>query len=113
MIKNTNMQKTINLAPIVFTIAVAAGVLLHDMHIDKATAAAFALPAMLATYGAAHMIGGSDHIHVERVSFSNQSSIYHSSLPKVTPRDNSDRYIQPKKSYASGGNDNTQLWPSI
>jgi hypothetical protein len=112
MIK-TNMQKTINLAPIFFTLAVATGVLVHDMHIDKATTVAFALPAVLATYGAAHMIGGSEHIHVERVAFSNQSRVFHSTLPKVTPRDNDNKYIQAKKSFTSGGNDNTQLWPSV
>ncbi len=112
MIK-TNMQKVTNIAPIIFIIAVVTGVLVHDMRIDKATTVAFALPAMLATYGAAHMIGGGEHIHVERVSFSNQSRVFHSSLPKVTPRDNENRYIQAKKSFANGGNDNTQLWPSV
>ncbi|MDB5163240.1 MAG: hypothetical protein JWN28_848 [Candidatus Saccharibacteria bacterium] len=107
------MQKTINLATIFFTLAVTAGVLFHDMHLDKATTVAFALPAVLATYGAAHLVGGSEHIHVERVAFSNQSSVYHSSLPKVTPRDNENRYIQGKKSYTSGDNGDTQLWPSV
>ena len=112
MIK-TNMQKTINLAPIVLIFAIVTGIVFHDMRIDKATTVAFALPAMLATYGAAQLVaGGSEHIHVERVAFSHQSRVFHSSLPKITPRDNSDRYIQPKKSL-SGGNDNTQLWPSV
>lgn len=91
MIK-TNMQKTINLAPIVFVFAVAAGVLLHDMRIDKAAYVALAVPATLATYGAAHFVSGGEHIHVERVAFSNQKSVFQSSLPKITPRDNSDRY---------------------
>lgn len=115
MIKTNNftMQKAINLAPIAFTLAVTVGVLTHDMHIDKAATVALALPAVLATYGAAHLIGGSEHIHVERVAFSNQSSVFHSSLPKVTPRDNEHKYIQAKKSYISGGNDNSQLWPSV
>lgn len=106
------MQKTINLAPIVLIFAIVTGIVFHDMRIDKATTVALALPAMLATYGAVHLVGGSEHIHVERVAFSNQSRVFHSSLPKITPRDNSDRYIQPKKSL-SGGNDNTQLWPSV
>lgn len=107
------MQKTINLAPIIFIIAVTAGVLLHDMRIDKVATVAFALPAVLATYGAAHLVGGSEHTHVERVSFSNQSNIFHSSLPKVTPRDNEHHYIQAKKSYGTGGNGDTHLWPSV
>jgi hypothetical protein len=111
MIK-TNMQKTISLAPIVFTVAVTAGILFHDMHIDKAATVAFALPAVLATYGAAHLVSGSEHIHVERASFSNQS-VFHSGLPKVTNRDNEHRYIQAKKASVSGGNDNNQLWPSV
>jgi len=105
------MQKTLNIATILFTLAVTGGVLLHDMKIDKMTTVAFALPAVLATYGAAHMVGGSEHTHVERVSFSNQSRVFHSSLPKVTPRDNENRYVQPKKSVLSG--DSTSLWPSV
>ncbi|MFZ1301923.1 MAG: hypothetical protein WAQ27_05135 [Candidatus Microsaccharimonas sp.] len=112
MIK-TNMEKTINLAPIIFIAAIATGVLVHDMRIDKAASVALALPAVLATYGAAHFVGsGSEHIHVERVAFSNQSSIYHSSLPKITPRDDDKRYVQSKKSITTSG-DNTSLWPSI
>jgi len=107
------MKNTINVAPILFIIAVATGVLVHDMRIDKAASVALALPAVLATYGAAHFVGsGSEHVHVERVAFSHQSSIYHSSLPKITPRDNDRHYVQPKKSDASGG-DHSSLWPSI
>ena len=111
MIK-TNMQKTINLAPIVFTVAVTFGVLFHDMHIDKAATVAFALPAVLATYGAAHLVSGSEHIHVERASFGSQAS-FQSGLPKVTNRDNEHRYIQAKKTAISGGTDGGQLWPSV
>jgi hypothetical protein len=107
------MQKIFNLAPIVFILAVTTGVLVHDMHIDKATTVAFALPAVLASYGAAHLIGGGDHIHVERVSFSHQSSIYHSSLPKIMPRDKNSLYMQAKKSYSLSGDDAPQLWPSV
>jgi len=107
-----NIKNTINLAPIIFVLAVVSGLLVHDMRIDKATAVALALPAVLATYGAAHFVGGGEHIHVERVAFSNQSRVFHSSLPKITPRDNSDRYIQPKKSFTAGG-DNASLWPSV
>jgi len=107
------MQKTLNFAPILFTIAVATGVLLHDVHLDKVASVALAAPAALAAYGAAHMVGGGiDHVHVERVAFSNQSRVFHSTLPKVTPRDNSDRYIQPKKNIAGEG-DTTTLWPSV
>jgi len=106
------MQKTLNLAPIVFTITVAAGVLLHDVHLDKVATVALTAPAALAIYGAAHMVsGGVDHVHVERVAFSNQSRVFHSTLPKITPRDNDKRYIQPKNLFASG--DNTSLWPSV
>lgn len=106
------MQKTINLAPIIFIAAVVTGVLVHDMRIDKAATVALALPAVLATYGAAHFVGGGEHIHVERVAFSNQSSVFHSTLPKVTPRDNDRHYIQPKKAVATGGNQ-ASLWPSV
>lgn len=107
------MLKTINLAPIIFTIAITVGVVFHDMRIEKVATVAFALPAVLATYGAAHLVGGSEHTHVERVSFSNQSSIFHSSLPKVSPRDNEQRYIQAKKSYTTGGTGDVHFWPSV
>lgn len=105
------MQKTINLAPIILIVVVSVGVLLHDMRIDKATAVAFAAPALLASYGAAHMISGGEHIHVERIAFSNQSRVFHSTLPKVTPRDNQDRSGNSKRSSING--DNTTLWPSV
>ena len=105
------MQKTLNIATIVFTLVVTAGVLLHDMKIDKMTTVAFALPAMVATYGAVHMIGGNEHTHVERVSFSNQSRVFHSTLPKVIPRDNEHTYSESKKTTFHG--DNTSLWPSV
>ena len=105
------MQKTINFAPIIFTIAVVTGVLLHDMRIDKAATVALAVPAVLATYGAAHMISGSEHVHVERIAFANQSKVFHSTLPKIATRDNEHQYIQPKKSCA--GADHVSLWPSV
>jgi hypothetical protein len=106
------MQKTLNIATILFTLAVTIGVLFHDMHIDKATTVALTVPAALASYGIAHMIGGSEHTHVERVSFAHQSSIYHSSLPKVTPRDKNNMYIKVKQSLANSG-DSPILWPSV
>ena len=105
------MQKTINFAPIIFTIAVVTGVLLHDMRIDKATTVALAVPAVLATYSAAHMISGSEHVHVERIAFANQSKVFHSTLPKIATRDNEHQYIQPKK--ACAGADHVSLWPSV
>lgn len=108
-----NIKNTVSLAPYIFVIAVATGVLVHDLRIDKAASVALALPAVLATYGAAHFVGsGSEHVHVERVAFSNQSSIFHSSLPKVTPRDNDRHYVQAKKSFSTSGG-TTSLWPSI
>lgn len=107
------MRNTINLAPIVFIIAIATGVLVHDMRIDKATTVALAMPAVLATYGVAHFVGGSEHIHVERVAFSNQSRIFHSSLPKITPRDDIRSYVQTKKPQTISGSGQNSLWPSV
>jgi hypothetical protein len=106
------MQKLLNLAPIAFTIAITTGIVFHDVHLEKLASIAFAAPAALATYGAVHMIGGAEHTHVERVAFSNQSRVFHSTLPKVTPRDDNNKYIQPKKSDAAGG-DTLSLWPSV
>lgn len=109
-----NIKNTINVAPILFVLAIVTGVLVHDLRIDKATSVAMALPAMLATYGAAHFIsGGGEHIHVERVAFSNQSSIFHSNLPKIPPRDEFRGYVQAKKPFLTGGNGSGSIWPSI
>ena len=93
----------------------AAGVLLHDMKIDKATAIVMT-PAAFAFTGAAHIATAKmDHVHVERASAPKVANIFHSSLPKIhPPRDDDRKYSQSKKQiHLSGGNDQSVLWPSV
>ena len=99
---------------IAIMIVTTIGVLSHDMHLDKATAVAVALPAVIASTGALEkVITPSYHTHVETVSIPRTSS-YHSSMPNIQPpRDDSRRYIQNKKLLFIGGSDTIGLWPSI
>lgn len=102
----------INPAPLIFTIATAFGVLVHDMHIDRA-ATVVALPAIVASAGAASVfLKSSDHTHVERAAFAKHASPIRAALPKVQPRDDDRRYILAKKVYVSGGGQST-FWPSV
>ena len=90
------------------------GVVVHDMHVDRATMAAIALPAIVATAGAAAYISSSDHTHVERVAFARHMTPLHSSLPKLQPpKDDERRYILNKKVYVSGGDSQGYFWPSV
>ncbi len=106
----------INLSPLIFTLATAFGVVVHDMHIDRAAAAVVALPAIVASYGAYDAIDSllkaSNHTQIERAVFPKQLTALSSSIPRVQPRDDDRRYIQNKKLYASGA-DNGYMWPSV
>ncbi len=107
------MQKTFNTLPLIFTIAVALGVLFHDTHVDRASTAALALPALLATAGAVDVMTKSgDHTHIERASMPRHANPIRSALPKIQPRDDDRRYIQNKKIYLNGGDQN-YIWPSV
>jgi len=109
------MLATLKQAPIIFTLFTAAGVLMHDMHIDKAATLAVTLPAVIATAGAAeHLLASSQHTHSETTSFPRFSAAYRSSLPTVKPpRDDERHHIQDKKLQYTSGGDAVSLWPSV
>jgi len=109
------MLKFVKPIPVIITTLVTlVGILMHDMHIDKATAVAISLPAVIASTGALEkIITPSYHTHVERVSLPRNNS-FGSSLPNMQPvRDDDRRYIQNKKLMFMGGGDTTSLWPSV
>ena len=95
------------------------GILMHDMHIDKATSIAMLAPSALAATGtgAAYekVISQNYHTHVERASLPKiNTSAFRSTLPNIQPpRDDDRRYIQNKKLMYMGGGDAVSLWPSV
>lgn len=105
----------INPAPLAFTLAVMFGVLVHDMHIDRASTVALALPALVASVGAMDtLIKSSDHTHVERVSIPRGNNTVRSTLPKIQPpRDDERKYVLTKRLMLSGGDATSSLWPSV
>ena len=108
------MLPFLNPAPLIFIFGTLFGVLVHDMHIDRAARVALTPPSAMTSASASSllesMINRTEHTHVERTSVSNS---FNSSLPKVQPpRDDVRRYIQTKKLYQSGGDDHSYVWPS-
>ena len=101
------MLELIKPSPILIIFVTTFGILMHDMHIDKATTAAIALPAYVAASGALEKaLTPNYHVHVERAD-----SL--STLPKLQqPRDDGRRYVQNKKLQLSGGGEAVSLWPS-
>lgn len=108
------MLQFIKPTPIIITIVTVFGILMHDMHIDRATTVAIALPVLLASAESLDKVISSNyHTHVERASLPRYSA-FRSSLPNVQPpRDDDRRYIQNKKLVFSGGGDAVSLWPSV
>lgn len=104
----------INLAPVAFTFATMFGILVHDMHLDRAARVMLASTTSQANVASPHglesMLGRAEHTHVERTSLSGP---YSSTVPKIPPRDDDRRYIQNKKSLVGGSNDLTHIWPSV
>lgn len=103
-------------APIALTIATMFGILVHDIHLDKA--AALALPVMAAAYAGAdaadkYLSHGNPHTHVERPSLPRSFTTFRSSLPNIQPpRDDDRRYIQNKKAHLGFGDNQGYAWPS-
>jgi len=109
------MFNIIKPVPVVAVTALTlVGILMHDMHIDKATAIAVAPTTSFASTGAYEkVISQNFHTHVERVSLP-KSNAFRSSLPNMAPpRDDERRYVQSKKLLFMGGGDTSSLWPSI
>lgn len=114
--KNKNMLNFIKPVPvIVTTILTLMGILMHDMHIDKAAVVAITVPTAITSTGALEKaINPSYHTHVERVSLQQFTSTYRSSLPNMhPPRDDDRRYVQNKKLLFMGGGDMVSIWPSV
>lgn len=107
------MSSIINPAPVLLAATTLFGVLVHEMHIDRATTVAIALPAIMATVGVDKMISSNYHTHVERASVPRTITSFRSSLPNVQPpREDDRKYVQNKKLIYSGGDQN-HIWPSV
>ena len=86
-------------------------ILVHDMHIDRATTLALAVPALMASaVSVDKFIGGMDHVHIERVAF---QKTFRTMQPSVyPPRDDERRHINSKKASLGFGADQGYIWPS-
>jgi len=81
---------------ILLTFSTATGVLLHDMHIDKAAVTALSLPSSLATYEANNnnkLVSFSTdlHTHTERNSLAQVVHDLKTPSPRLQPRQNDDK----------------------
>lgn len=115
MQKQTVMNYIMNPAILIFTLATAAGVVLHDTQLDKATAMVIALPVTtIALYGAVDGVRTGDaHVHVERTGAPNHISTLRAMVPRIQPRDDDRREIHGKRTVFYSGGGDTSLWPSI
>lgn len=95
-------QKITNRLSIAVALTVFLGVALHDTKIDKFTAFAIAVPAVIAAYESTHILGalrGESHTHVERVSVDKTASRHTGFMPHLpTRRSQDDRYKQGTRS---------------
>lgn len=94
--------------PIIIALTTGFGVLIHDTQIDKATATAIALPALLATYGAADISLklNDPHTHSERVSVAGAH-------PRVQPRSGDDKKYISLKKFGANSLSGDYSWPSV
>ncbi len=106
------MSPFIKSSSILIVIATTFGVLMHDIHLDKA-AAVISLPAYIASTNALEKtLSPHYHTHVERASLPRPSA-FRSSLPNIQPpRDDNRKYNQTKKLFLTGG-DALSYWPSV
>lgn len=108
------MSPITNLALYTLSFFTLLGVMVHDMHVDKAASAVIALPAIVTSAGAAAYIGSSEHTHVERIAFARHMTPLRSSLPKIQPpKDDERRYVLNKKVFLSSSGGQSYLWPSV
>jgi hypothetical protein len=104
------MNPLTNPLPLVFIVATAFGVLMHDTQVDRAAQLAIIAPSGFSDFAVADAASKTtEHVHVERVTVLNASR---SNNPNTQPRDDHRRYIQPKKTVVASGS-NSGLWPSI
>lgn len=116
----TSLTQKTNMLPLIknpltlsLVFATAFGVLAHDTQLDQVAAVAIAAPVTVSAYAIADISSkSSDHVHVEKVSVSSQTSASKMNVPKIQPRNDDLRFVQAKKQ-ALGGGDEAGLWPSI
>ena len=116
-LKKININTT-SLFSIVLVFATTFGIVMHDMHIDKATV--YAVSPLLNTTNTSDElkldkeISHVYHTHVEKASAPRATSVFHSTLPKIKQsRNDSKRYNDVKKLDFIGGGNAVSLWPSI
>lgn len=104
----------INPVSILLTLTTSFGVIIHDTQIDRATTAAFAVPAIIATFGVADitMKSNDPHIHVERFSAADTIRSLKSGQPRTQTRDDDKEFMAIKK-YVSDGVGSEYNWPSV
>lgn len=107
------MQNFVKLTSVAIALSTTFGILMHDIHLDKA-AAVVSRPAYLTTTGALESsLNPNYHTHVERASLP-RPSVQRSSLPNVTPpREGDRRHINAKKVLFSAGGETASYWPSV
>lgn len=101
--------------PAVLAVIALVGVIVHEMHIDRATTVAIALPTMVATAVSLDtLLKANFHTHVERAEMPGKHSALRSSTPRTQPpRDDDDRrHINNKRLIYAGG-DTNYIWPSV
>jgi len=76
------------------SLSTATGVLLHDMHLDKATLTVLSAPAVAANYDTgtkAVSLGTDPHVHTERGSLSQAVGDLKFQHPRIQPRTQEDK----------------------
>lgn len=114
MIKTNIQTNYLGLASVALSLVTMLGILVHDMHIDRATTVAVAFPVIVASAMASDkIIGNMAHLHVERASIPRAFTSFRSSLPNShPPRDDERRHINSKKASLGFGADQGYVWPS-
>lgn len=93
------MKTLIQQMAVTLTLLTSMGIFVHDTKIDHATTTALALPAALATldFEKSFKFGGSEHTHVERVSFGHAVSALSRGMPRIQPREDHKRFFLNQK----------------
>lgn len=104
------MNLLVKLTAVLVSAVGTAGILIHDVHVDRMTLVAFSAAGALATYASVeNILQKSDHIHVEGGNVG-KSQV---GVNKNRIRDDHRKYIQNRKVLVSGGDEQNSLWPSI
>lgn len=88
------LYRLLNPLAVIISLSTLTGVLLHDMHLDKAAMTAMSLPPVLASYDTGAKLaslGNDPHTHVERSSLAQAISALSDTQPRVQPRAGEDK----------------------